>query len=186
MPAEWAFAIPSLEVLLTWPQGEMSVPAPHQHMVCTFAAPSRISLDGAGLGPYSGGVAQHFLDLLFFYWKAFCCHRIEMLHGKHFCLQTEIINAWLQYFAHVCPHPQRLLKISSQSGTSQILILMFKQLFSFRCPSPWFILTNCPLSLLCSVETQADCQQPASKSSTEAVTTRCPGMMQSIEITLRR
>lgn len=36
-----------------------------------FTAPSKIYLDGAGLGPYSGGVVEHFLNLLFLNWKAF-------------------------------------------------------------------------------------------------------------------
>lgn len=141
------------------------------------------SLDGAGLGPYSGGVAQPFLDLLFFIWKAFSYQKIKMLHGQPSCLQTRIINGQLQCFAHVCPNPQRSLKISSQSGTIQIRILMFKQLFPYWCPAPWFIPTNCLLPLLCRVETQAGCQQPAGKTSSRIVTTRYSGMMQSIEIT---
>lgn len=57
-------------------------------MAVTFAAPSKISLDEAGLDPYSG-VGQHFLDL-FFNSKTFFYQKI--FSGQHFYLQTGIIK----------------------------------------------------------------------------------------------
>lgn len=148
-----------------------------------FTAPSKIFLDGAGLGPYSGGVVEHFLNLLFLNWKAFFLTENKGLPLPTF-LPVDWNYKWLQRFARVCPHWQRLLKISSWSGAIQICNV-YIYLFSYQCPAPW--LSHKPLSLPWGIEIHADCQQTAGKISTRAAATssRLLEMMQLTEITLR-